>query len=265
MPDKSAWRRFLDRPNTDRAKTLGIAAIVAVVCGLAVSTAAVVLRPQIAANVDMQRQERMTVMLRALPGIGDILDSVGAQAVETVIIDLATGMPAAGIDAAAYDPIAAAADPETSVALSPSEDVAGLGRRENSAPVYLVRRAGALALVVLPVRAAGYGGTIKAYLALEGDLTTVAALAVYEQAETPGLGGRIAEAAWQAGWAGKQVAQDDEIVIEVVRGTASGPYQVAGISGASVTGNAMTGMMRFWLGPLGYGPFLARLKAEGRP
>lgn len=257
------WRRFLARDNTDRIKTLGIAFLVALGCGLAVSTAAVTLRPLIAANIDAERQATMAAMLADLPGIGEILADVGAEAVETVLVELATGEVATGFDAAAYDPIAAASDPELSTELSRAEDFAGLGRRENVATVYLVRRDGELALVVLPVRAAGYGSTIKAYLALEPDLNTVAALAVYEQGETPGLGGRIAEPEWQALWAGKQVARDGEIVIEVVRGEASGPYQVAGISGASVTGYAVTDMIQFWLGPSGYGPFLERLRAGG--
>ena len=40
---------------------------------------------------------------------------------------------------------------------------------------------------------------------------------------------------------------------------------VAGVSGASVTGSALTDMIQFWLGPLGYGPFLDRLRARGEP
>lgn len=257
------WQRFLARPNSDRQKALGVAFMVALGCGLAVSTAAITLRPLIRANVDAERQAKMAGMLAALPGISDILAEAGADAVETLVVDLRTGKPAPDIDATSYDPLAAASDPAMSTQLSRAEDFAGLGRRENFAPVYLVRRDGALALVVLPVRASGYQSTIKAYLALEGDLNTVAAFTVYEQGETPGLGGRIAEAGWQAQWAGKQVASDGEIVIEVVRGEASGPYQVAGISGASVTGYAVTDMIQFWLGPAGYGPLLDRLRTGG--
>lgn len=260
-----AWRRFLARPNTDRVKALGVAFLVALTCGLSISTAAVTLRPFIKANADAERQGRMAAMLAELPGISDILAEAGGGAVEVLLINLETGALAPDIEPAGYDPLAAAADPETSTALSRAEDLAGLGRRENVAPVYVVRREGALVLLVLPVRGTGYQSTIKAYVALESDLNTVAALTVYEQGETPGLGARIAEPAWQAQWAGKQVARDGEIVIEVVRGDSTGPSEVAGVSGASVTGYAMTDLIRFWLGPLGYGLFLDRLRAGEEP
>lgn len=259
------WKGFLARSNADRTKTLGIAFLVALVCGLAVSMTAVTLRPFIAANIEAERQSLMAAMLADVPGIGEILTEAGEGAVEVLLVDLRTGQLAADIDAASYDSLVAASDPEASTALSRAEDFAGLGRRENVAPVYVVRRDGAIVLLVLPVRGAGYQSIIKAYLALEGDLNTVAALTVYEQGETPGLGARISDAAWQAQWAGKQVARDGEIVIEVVRGDSTGPYDVAGISGASVTGYAMTDMIQFWLGPSGYGLFLDRLRAGEAP
>lgn len=47
----------------------------------------------------------------------------------------------------------------------------------------------------------------------------------------------------------------------MVRGESSGPYEVAGVSGASVTGYAMTDMIQFWLGPSGYGRYLERLRS----
>lgn len=254
------WRDLLARPNTDRVKTLGIALLVAVVSGLAVSTTAVTLRPYINANIEAERQAKMAAMLANVPGITEILEEAGEGAVEVMLVDLQTGDPATGIDPETYRPLAAAADPEQSTALSRAEDLAGLGRRENVAAVYAVRRDGAIVLLVLPIRGTGYQSTIKAYLALEGDLNTVAALSIYEQGETPGLGGRIAEPEWQAQWAGKQVAREGDIVIEVVRGDSTGPYEVAGVSGASITGYAMTEMIQFWLGPLGYGRFLDRLR-----
>jgi len=259
----SLWRRFLDRPNTDRVKTIGMSLLVAVGCGLTVSIATVVLRPIQQANIAAQQQGRMTQMLENLPGIGEILQEAGASAVETLVIDLDSGMVAADIDPATFDQGAAAADPERSSDLSRADDLAGLGRRENQALVYLLRRGEDLALVVLPVRGAGYQSTIRAYLALEADLNTVAAFTVYEQGETPGLGANIAEESWQAQWAGKRIFEDEDFAISVVRGNASGPYEVDGISGASVTGYAISDMLEFWMGERGFGPFLERLK-EGK-
>lgn len=255
------WRRFLARPNTDRVKTLGVAFLVAVGCGLAVSIAAVTLRPVQQANIEAQRQGRMTTMLASLPGIGELLEESGADAMETLIVDLDTGTVATEIDPASFDPVAAAADPQSSTALSRADDLAGIVRRENHAAVHLLRRDGELALLVLPVRGSGYQSTIRAYLALEADLNTVAAFTVYEQGETPGLGALIAEESWQSGWTGKQIADDGEVVIEVVPGGGSGPHEVDGVSGASVTGYGITDMIHFWMGPRGFGPFLDNLRA----
>lgn len=254
-------RAFFARPNDDRAKTLGVALLVALGCGLAVSIAAVTLRPTIQANIAAARGAQMSAMLAGVPGIGEIIARAGADAVETAIVDLTSGERAQGIDATGFDQTAVAAEPETSTQLTRAQDVAGLGRRENLAQVYLVRREGALALVVLPVRGRGYQSTIRAYLALEGDLDTVAAFTVYDHGETPGLGSRITDAGWQAQWAGKKLTDGGKVAIEVVTGSASGPNEVDGISGASVTGYAVTDMIHFWLGPLGYGRFLDRLRA----
>ncbi|MCO5093578.1 NADH:ubiquinone reductase (Na(+)-transporting) subunit C [Bosea sp. (in: a-proteobacteria)] len=254
-------RAVLARPNSDRSKTLLVSLLVALGCGLSVSIAAVVLRPAIQANVAAARSAQMSAMLAGIPGIGEILARAGADAIETAIVDLASGLRAEGVDAAGFDQAAIAADAGTSTQLTRAQDVVGLGRRENLARVHLVRREGKLALIVLPVRGRGYQSTIRAYLALEGDLDTVAAFTVYDHGETPGLGARIADAAWQAQWAGKKLTEGGKVAIEVVTGTADGPNEVDGISGASVTGYAITDMIHFWLGPLGYGRFLERLRA----
>ncbi|OJU69485.1 MAG: NADH:ubiquinone reductase (Na(+)-transporting) subunit C [Rhizobiales bacterium 63-7] len=259
-PRPGMWRRFLNRPNTDGVKTIGMSLLVAIGCGFTVSIAAVVLRPIQQANIVAQQQGRMVQMLENVPGIGGILKESGASGVETLVIDLASGTVAADVDPGSFDQRAAAANAERSSALPRADDLAGLSRRENHALVYLLRRGEELALVVLPVRGAGYQSTIRAYLALEADLDTVAAFTVYEQGETPGLGARVAEDGWQAQWAGKRIFDDGDFAISVVRGNASGPNEVDGISGASVTSYAISDMLEFWMGEHGFGPFLDRLK-----
>ncbi|MGB5557600.1 MAG: NADH:ubiquinone reductase (Na(+)-transporting) subunit C [Paracoccaceae bacterium] len=258
------WRRFLARPNDDRLKTLGVAVLVAFVSAVVVSVTSVSLKPLQDAHLEAERQARMERMLDTLPGLRDLMLEAGVDALETRIVDLTDGSFAEDVDPASYDMARAAEDPETSIELPPGADIAGLKRRANYAPVYLLEREGALMLIVLPVQGVGYQSTIRAMLALEADLTTIAALAIIEQGETPGLGARIEEPEWQALWPGKQIADaDGTIMISVVRGAATEPYEVDGISGATRTGNGITNMLRFWLGDYGYGPFLTRLKAEG--
>jgi Na+-transporting NADH:ubiquinone oxidoreductase subunit C len=150
---------------------------------------------------------------------------------------------------------------------SKDADIAGIGRRAKHATVFIRREGGKPTLIVLPVHGAGYQSTLYGYLALRGDGNTVAALNFFKQGETPGLGARITEPAWQALWPGKRIADEGGTVrIAVVRGTAAGPYEVDGISGATRTGTGVTNMLRFWLGEYGFGPFLARVTAaRGQP
>lgn len=258
------WRRFLALPNGDPRKAVGVTLLVALVSALVVSSASVLLKPLQQAHIERDRQARLEAMIDTLPAMRELMVEAGIDTLETRIVDLASGRFDLAIDPATFDPAAAAAAPAASVALPPEADLAGLKRIATHAPVYLLQRDGALHLIVLPISGLGYQSTIRGSLALEPDLTTVAALTITEQGETPGLGARIEEPAWQALWAGKEIADPDgRIVIRVAQGPAAGPYEVDGISGATRTGNGVTNMLAFWLGPQGFGPFLDRLKREG--
>ncbi|HUS55588.1 MAG TPA: NADH:ubiquinone reductase (Na(+)-transporting) subunit C [Thermohalobaculum sp.] len=257
----SLWRRFLALPNDSRVKTLGVAFLVALVSATAVSVTSVLLKPRQQAHIDAARESSLAAMIATLPGLADILRETGAETLDTLIIDLDTGLIATGADAAGFDFLAAQTDPAQSTSLLPEDDIAGIGRRPNFAPVYLLRGTDGLALVVLPIYGTGYQSTIRAYLALKGDLNTIAALSVYEQGETPGLGSRITDPAWQALWSGKEAANaSGEIMITVVRGTAATASEVDGITGATRTSTGVANLVRFWLGPDGFGPFLTWLK-----
>lgn len=255
---------FLQRPNDDIGKTTFVAALVAFVCAVLISTASVLLDPIQQAHIDAERAAQMERMLDTLPGMRAVMEEAGVDALETRIVNLVEGEFAPQIDAATYDFVAAANDPELSIQLSTEADLASIRTRPLYAPVYLLERQGELLLIVLPVYGQGYASTIRAMLALEPDLSTVAALTITEQAETPGLGARITEPDWLDQWPGKEVLDaDGEIIIEVVRGGADGPHQVDGLSGATRTSNAITFMLQFWMGPDGYGPFLDQLAEEG--
>ena len=238
----SPWRAFLALSNEHPAKTIGVALMVALVASLVVSYTAVTLRPLQEANRLKESASSMIAMLETL----------GVGAPKPRLVALARGEYVGR-------------DPGTLSQLTKDRDTAGIGEREDVATVYELYRDNALALVVLPVRGSGYKSLMKGYLALKADLNTVAALVFYEQDETPGMGARIMEDAWTALWPGKQIANTDGVIrLEVVKGTAKGVFEVDGISGATRTTSAVTGLVHFWLGPDGYGPYLARLKAEAR-
>ncbi|KQI70707.1 hypothetical protein AN191_16735 [Loktanella sp. 5RATIMAR09] len=244
-------------------RTLSVAGAVALICALAVTAAHVTLSPRIAEHRDAERQARMAAMLQAIPGLSDLLGEAGAAALEPRRIVLATGADATG-DALGFDALAAAQDPETSRALPPDEDIAGIGRIADDGVVYLVwDEHGALRLVILPIHAQGYQSVIRGLLAIESDLRSVAALNIVEQGETPGLGARIQTPQWQGLWPGRQVVDDTgALAIAVVRGRAAAAHEVDGLTGATRSAQAVGFAARFWLGPAGYGPFLERLAQE---
>ena len=261
----SLWNRFLALPNDTRSKTMGVAFLVAVISATAVSVTSVVLKPRQEAHLAAQREAKLAAIVAMLPGLTDILRDTGAQSLETLMVDLATGAIAEEVDSQDYDYPAAQRDPAQTVELGQQQDIAGIGLRPRQAPAYLLRGDAGLALVVLPVYGTGYQSTIRAYLALSADLDQIAGLSIYEQGETPGLGARITDPRWQAQWSDRRAVNDaGEIIIEVVRGAASNPGEIDGISGATRSTTGVANMVTFWLGPDGFGPFLDRLRSGER-
>jgi len=258
-------------PDRSPARVLAYAAAVCVVAAVAVSGTAVGLRDRQIANAEIERQ-RNVLQAAGAAGPGERLapDEVGRRfaAFEAVAVDLYTGREAPGFDLEGYDPRQAAADPDTSLAVP--DNPARVARVPRYAIVYRQRdEDGRLALLVLPVEGQGLWSTLYGYLALEPDLVTIRGLAFYEHGETPGLGGEITSPRWTVLWPGRRTTdQNGVIAIEVARGPAGppseDPYRVDGISGATLTGRGVTALVRFWIGPNGFGPYLDSLRQEAR-
>jgi Na+-transporting NADH:ubiquinone oxidoreductase subunit C len=267
-PRGRGWlRRLRDAPRDSPARTVAFALSVCLVCSLVVSVAAVALRPLQIANREQVRRRHVAAILTAVPGIETLIGSLDVDDLEVRIVDLDSGMYVDGIDPADYDQRAAAADPTRSIALSPERDPAGIGRRENLAAVYVVRNGQAVELFILPVYGSGYLSTLYGYVALSADTETILGLTFYEHDETPGLGSQIEDPRWLAQWKGKRVRDESgRIRIRVVAGAADPdsagyPYEVDAISGATMTGDGVTNLLRFWLGADGFGPYLSRMRA----
>jgi len=255
----SLWRRFLRTPNDSRAKTLAVAFLVSAICALLVTAATVVLRPIQAENRAAEQRARLESLIAAVPGISSLIEEAGGDSLSTVVIDLDRGAAAADLTPETLE--AALSDQANWTALSPADDIAGIGNRPNYAQIYLLRSGERVSLAILPVVGTGYNGRIQALLALSGDMRTLAGIAVTEQAETPGLGARIEEPLWQQSFAGKQLFDDTGAArFAVARGPARSDYEVDGITGATRTSNAITNMVRFWVGPKGYGPLMAAIR-----
>ncbi len=256
--DRNPWRRFLALPNESRAKTLIVAFLVALVCALLVSGATVLLRPIQTANRAAEEQARIEALLRGIPGMTGLLAQSGG-ALSTVVIELAKGRAAQDVTTATLD--SALADTSNWTALEAGADMAGLGQRPDFAQVFLLREGDDISLLLLPLTGQGYGGRIDAILALRGDMNTIAGIAITGHSETPGLGGRIDEPSWQSSFAGTELRDGTgDMRFAVARGEASSPYEVDGITGATRTGRGVANMVRFWLGPDGYGPLIRAIE-----
>ena len=69
-------------------------------------------------------------------------------------------------------------------------------------------------------------------------------------------------------WPGRKAFGDDgQPKIAVIKGQAGpvneDPYQVDGLSGATITARGVSHLVQFWLGNHGFGPYLKQFKERG--
>jgi Na+-transporting NADH:ubiquinone oxidoreductase subunit C len=252
--------------------TIVFATIVCVVCALLVSGAAVTLQPRQKANARLY-MEKNVLIAAGLVKPGDAVDRQQAERyfqteVKARLIEFATGELVADekINARDYDQRAARNDPGASRAAPPNN--AGVGRMPTRGVVYFVLKGGQVEQVVIPIEGLGMWGTMYGFMALARDGNTVRGLTYYEHKETPGLGGEISNPSWLALWRGRKgYDEQGQPRITVIKGTAgppeTDPLRVDGMSGATITSNAVTRLTHFWLSDDGYGRFLKRFRAGG--
>ena len=260
------YKSIMAQPNDNTQKTLLVAVMMCLVCSLIVSAAAVLLRPTQVANAALDRKRNIVEVAGLLEADGDVESAFAT--VQTRMVNLDTGDFTDELAGVEYDQYAAARDPGMSVALSPDQDIAGIGRRAQFAEVYLIGGddGQAFSQIVLPIHGLGLWSTLYGFVSLESDLKTIAGLKFYDHAETPGLGGEVDNPDWQSQWQGK-LAYDDEgrVQIRVIKGVvnpaaSSAVYEVDGLAGATLTSRGVSQLLRFWLDEQGFGTFLDKLK-----
>jgi Na+-transporting NADH:ubiquinone oxidoreductase subunit C len=254
---------------------LFVAISVCLVCSVVVSSAAVMLKPRQLANQELDQKQNILRAAGMLPP-GRNVDAAGRGVDELFaefrirVVDLTTGQFEDDVDPASIDPLRMAKDPRNSLRLTSDQDIATIGRRENLSLVY-VREAedGGIEKLVIPVRGYGLWGTLFGYLAIEGDLNTIAGLGFYAQKETPGLGGEVDNPSWRAQWSGVQLYDaEGRPAVRLVKSRApeTSPlarHEVDALSGATLTTRGVENLVRFWTGELGFGPLLEHLKTTG--
>ncbi len=251
-------------------KAVLVVLLTALICSSLVSGAVVILRP-IQLNNQMVERSRNIMKLTGLvaegvtPSDEEMLELYRDMDVRILDIDKAEFKD--DMDPLSFDQRRAVNDPDMGVDIPLNQDLAALGRRSRYAPVYKVlKEDGSLDRLILPVYGTGMWSTIYGYIALESDLNTIAAVTFYEQNETPGLGDQIMRPEWQAQWVGRRIYDelgDARFAVnhgKVEPGSSTWLYEVDALTGATVTADAVTAMIRYWFGPNGYRDFLKALR-----
>lgn len=274
---------ILALPNDSFKKTLFVALALCLVGAVVVSGSAVILRPLQESNKSKDEKVNILEVAGLLEPGTDV--EAAFQKIETRVVDLATGEYSEQIDVSTFDTWKAAKDPALSEAIPPAEDIASIKRKPKFAKVYLVKEGGQLKSVILPVSGYGLWSTMFGFIALEADGQTVVGLNLYDQAETPGLGGEVVNPKWKALWKGKKVynlsnklvhennlsekgqtIELGEVALGLVKGSVDpgkpgAEYQVDALAGATLTSRGVSNLIQYWMGKEGYGVYLAKLRS----
>ena len=251
--------------NDSILKTLTVSFLVCLFCSLVVSYAAVSLRDM--QNLNKLNDQRIKILKTA--AIYNPEESIESQfsRLTPKFVDFSNGklLDAYGeYDLNTYDPVYFSKQPEHSTPIPVSKDIAIVKNRENIGKIYLLKDStNNLEKIILPIRGYGLWGTLFGYIAIDKDLNTIRGLEFYSHKETPGLGGEVDNPNWKSDWYGKRIYNDDgSVALYVTKGASSTDYEIDGISGATLTTNGVSNMIKYWLGDNGYGPIIKNLNEE---
>lgn len=247
--------------------TLVVATVLCVACSLLVAGAAVSLKDRQEVNKKLDVKKNLLQASGLLePGSASREEIEEAyKSIEAAVIDLETGKIVSDMNPTEFSQLKASKDPKMSKLISQEMDKAGIKRRSKYAPAYKYVKDGKMQMLILPVNGKGLWSTLYGFLALDTDFKTVKGIGFYQHGETPGLGGEIDNVGWKAQWAGKKIFRDEEVALKVIKGRAlksskDFEYQIDGLSGATITSNGVTGLIQYWMGPDGFGPYLKNLE-----
>ncbi|MFK3707342.1 Na+-transporting NADH:ubiquinone oxidoreductase subunit C [Raoultella sp. BIGb0138] len=256
------------KSNDSIGKTLLVVLVLCLVCSIVVAGSAVGLksRQQEQRALDKQRNILAVAGLMQPEMSADEVASVFAARISPRLVNLATG-ELLDKDPGKFNQAQALKDPQQSIALDVSQDPAGIKRRSNIVEIYLVRdEQRQIQEVVLPIYGNGLWSVMYAFVALDTDGRTVKGITYYDHGETPGLGGEVENPNWRQQFVGKQVLDDrGHPALKVVKGRArpGDVHAVDGLSGATLTSNGVQHSFDFWMGDMGFGPLLKKVREGG--
>ena len=247
-------------------RTLTVATVLCGVCSVLVAGAVVALKPTQDKNKEIDFKKNILMSAGLMKEGTDVSETF--KQVESVVVDLETGEVVKDIDPMTFNQDKADKDPAYLQTLGKTEDVAGIKRRSKLQRVYLVKKDGEIDQIVLHVYGKGLWSTMKGFLSLDKDATTVRGFNFYSHAETPGLGGEVDNPKWIAQWPGKKVYDENmKPAIDVLKTSVdpndpNAQYKIDGLSGATLTSVGVENTFKFWLSDSGYAKFLATFRNE---
>ena len=258
--------------NDSPAKAILVVTVTALVCSILVSAAAVFLQPLQQAYADIERIRYIVQLSGLVDDAAEVseFDIVSAyQDISLQIIDLESGSFDADLDPQPFVDASIDNELQELISIPPELDTAALQSRPRWVAVYLVESNAQLQRFIFPIYGRGMWSTIYGYLAIEGDLNTIADVLFYEHGETPGIGDQIQRASWLASWRGKRLYDEQgQLQFNIGTDSAASPaadFRVDGIAGATLTVNGVANMVRYWFGPHGYASFINQYLAEANP
>lgn len=259
--------RILALSNDSLEKTINVALALCLVCAVLVSIATVALRPLQSYNKSLDMKKNI-LDVAGLLDEGTDIDQAFKDRIEAKLVDLATGEYVDG-NVEEYDQRKAAKDPAQSEAIPADKDIASIRSKAKVAKVFLVKSGDQLQSIILPISGYGLWSTMYGFLALEADGQTVQSINLYDQGETPGLGGEVVNPNWRALWKGKKVyGENGEVALALVKGTVdtSRPdavYKVDGLAGATLTSRGVSNLIQYWMSEEGFANYLNKIRTNG--
>jgi Na+-transporting NADH:ubiquinone oxidoreductase subunit C len=249
-------------------KTIAVALALCLVCAVLVSLATVALRPLQSYNKALDMKKNILDVAGLLQDNTDI-DQAFKERIESKIVDLKTGEYIDSINADDYDQRKAAKDPAQNELIPVDKDIASIRMKAKYTKIYLVKKGDQLQSIILPINGYGLWSTMYGFLALEPDAQTVQSINLYDQAETPGLGGEVVNPVWRALWKGKKVYSDKgDVALTLVKGgvdetRADAVYKVDGLAGATLTSRGVSNLIQYWMGAEGFATYLNKIRTKG--
>jgi len=124
-----------------------------------------------------------------------------------------------------------------------------------------------MAALAIPLVGKGLWSTLYGYMALSPDARIVTGITFYRHGETPGLGAEISQPWFQKNFKGKEIldAEGGVYGVVVAKGKAKNSghplqHSVDGISGATITANGVTSLIKHCLKV--YDPYLRTFRKE---